>query len=91
MRVNCFNKKEMSNKMNRKGIMAVQAASLGLAVCMVIAAGALRPSHIVRRAEQKCAYLGGADCKTQVASMTQAERIEYIRDTVESPSSVWMK
>lgn len=55
--------------------------------CLFVAAGvagvALRPSHIVRSAVQKCVAETGQPedvCKDSVKDMTQSERIEYIRD-----------
>ena len=66
--------------MNSKGVMHI--VFFGLMGCMIIAATFLRPSHIIRRANEKCVHEIGdaAYCEEKVTNMTQEERIEYIRD-----------
>jgi hypothetical protein len=79
--------------MNRRGVVLgfIPAMFGGIAFCMMVAAVVLRPSHIDRRAIQKCEYFGNTDCEVTVQSMNQEQKIEYIRDTVDSPSSVWLQ
>jgi hypothetical protein len=64
-----------------------------LATAQVVAAVTLTPSHRIRKAEQKCVFFGKTAnvCKAEVAAMTKAQRLAYIRDTQESPSYVWDK
>jgi len=78
---------------NKKGMLVVEAVFMGLFFSAFVAAGITRPGHIVKRANEKCVYFGEpADvCSQRVEDMSQADRIAYIRDTVESPSDVWMK
>jgi len=53
----------------------------------VLGAIMLQPKHIIRKANERCiAYGGAADvCKVQVDAMTQAQRKEFIRDTMAHP------
>ena len=67
--------------MNKRGV-AVGVIFVYILGSMFVAAMLLRPKHIVRRANERCVSLGqSADvCKGIVDAMSQAERIEYIRD-----------
>jgi hypothetical protein len=82
--------------MNKKGIaelLLVQSVYGGLVTALVIASVALTPSHRIRKGEQKCLYYGSSAsvCKAEVAAMSKADLLAYIRDTQESPSAAWDK
>jgi hypothetical protein len=68
--------------MNKRGMLPIVIAFWSFMGLMVVAAGVLRPSHIINRANEKCIATGQSAevCKTLVDGMSQAERIEYIRD-----------
>lgn len=73
---------------NRKGVLQVQVVFGALAVIMGLAAAALRPSHIERSYVKKCVYQGGSveECTVKCEALTQAEQLEFVKDTVENPT-----
>jgi hypothetical protein len=66
---------------------------MGVVFCVAVAGAILTPSHRINRATEKCVFYGGEEtiCREKAKAMTPDERLAYIRDTVESPSSGWMK
>lgn len=68
--------------MNRRGIFVVEIIFANLFFLGVVSAIIGRPAHIVKRATEKCVSLGELSdiCKSWVSSISEAERIEYIRD-----------
>jgi len=70
--------------MNNKGFSGVVAyAFLGFAVVVAALGTVLQPSHVARRAVEKCVEVGGGtqeQCEVAVAGMTHDQRKEVIRD-----------
>lgn len=67
-------------------------AYLGCVGVLVLTSVILTPAHRLNKAVTKCVNLGEGTaevCATRASGMTSAERREYIRDTQESPSSIW--
>lgn len=78
--------------LNKRGVMTIDIVFAGLFFSAFVAAMISRPGHIVKRANEKCAYFQTSEnCSQMVEEMSQSERIDYIRDTVDSPSDVWMR
>ena len=68
--------------MNRKGEIILSYIFGAIAVCMVVAAFALTPSHRIRQANEFCVRDGGSItyCEISVDNMGKEEILEYIKD-----------
>lgn len=73
-------RKKGGGKMNKKGMMVVEAMFLGLFGSAIIAAILTTPQHRIKMGIKRCEAEGQTSCDVRVPELTKANLLHYIRD-----------